>query len=144
MERINPVLSCIIELESALISGESVKSGIHSYINYSDSDELQSQCKVFLLAYENGQNIKHFNKAIKSDLRLSLFHLLHRGLGGEPISQYLKELKTFTIEQSEKDISQFMTVLPFKAMIPLFLFQLPALLILLFGPIVLSLQESFK
>lgn len=144
MERVNPVLECILDVEAALLSGESIRSGLIYFIKSSTSRDLQRQCKSFLIAYENGQDISKFNKNIKSDLKMSLFHLFERGLRGEPILEYLRHLKTFTIEQSEKDISQFLSVLPFKAMVPLFVFQLPALIMILFGPLIVNIQESFK
>lgn len=145
MERINPVLECITEVQSSLMSGESIKAGIVSYIKQGSSTALlQMQCKSFLILQESGQELSKLTSNIKSDLTISLFHLLERGLKGEPITEYLEELKHFTIEQSEKDIANFLSVLPFKAMIPLFLFQLPALLIILFGPLIVNLQESFK
>ncbi|MCH2533219.1 MAG: hypothetical protein MK008_02120 [Bdellovibrionales bacterium] len=145
MERINPVLECITEVQSSLMSGESIKAGVVSFIKQGTSTSLlHRQCKSFLIIHESGQELSKLTTNINSELTISLLHLLERGLKGEPIAEYLEELKQFTVEQSEKDIANFLSLLPFKAMIPLFLFQLPALLIILFGPLIVNLQESFK
>ena len=145
MERINPIIECITEIQSSLMSGESIKVGLASYIQQDSSmSRLQQTCKNFVALHESGQDVNKLVKGTKSEITKSLLLLLERGLNGEPVSEALQDLKEFTIDQSEKDIANFLTLLPFKAMIPLFVFQLPALLIILFGPLILSLQESFK
>lgn len=145
MERINPIIECITEIQSSLMSGESIKVGLISYIQQDSSmSKLQQTCKNFVTLYESGQDTNKVVKGAKSELTKSLLLLLERGFKGEPISEALQDLKEFTVDQSEKDIANYLTILPFKAMIPLFIFQLPALLIILFGPLILSLQESFK
>jgi hypothetical protein len=66
---------------------------------------------------------------------------ISRGLRGEPILTALKEYQLELIAQIDFEIDRQSALLPIKALVPLLLFQFPALLILAFGPLLERLNK---
>lgn len=72
----------------------------------------------------------------------ALFELIRAGLSGnkiyERVLEYEKELTAKCLDEIQKEID----LLPFKLMVPVLLFQFPAYLLLILGPIIQKFIES--
>ena len=97
-----------------------------------------------ILHIERGDSVRQSLQAEGiSDQKISitLRDLLVRGQSGEPILESLRELQLELIQQLEFEIDRQSALLPLKALIPLLLFQFPALLIMALGPLLASLYK---
>ena len=134
MENLAPPLSCVLELQSAAGNGESIRTGFLSYLSQFD-DEFSRLGRKFLFAWDKGQNWQKLIQEEKSSYRRILLELIAAGLSGMSIQAQLKEVQIEIERGMELEIKKHIDLLPLKMMVPLLLFQFPAFLILLFGPI---------
>lgn len=81
-------------------------------------------------------------KPFASHWQEAFWELLERGCGGQPISEALLQLQEEVEKAVDHELELHIAGLPFKALVPLLLFQFPAFLLLLLGPIVRELQRS--
>lgn len=79
---------------------------------------------------------------LSSLYRRSLLQILERGLRGEAVYSVLLQLETELVEACQEEISNKVARLPFILLIPLLLFQFPAFLMLLFGPLLQNFFHS--
>ncbi len=141
MENLAPPLVCLLELQSALSNGESIRTGLGKYINQSQ-DEFAVLSKKFLFAWDKGQNWGRIINVEKSSYRRILLELIASGLAGLSIQNQLKEIQIEIERGMDLEIKRHIELLPLKMMIPLLLFQFPAFLLLLFGPILNQLLKE--
>ena len=143
MDEIAPPLKCIACIEQALAEGKSVQTGLKNYIvhgkSLSDtrhfSYEVQELLQAFLMD-------KGFPKSpSKTIYRGILKDLLWSELKGQSIHQELQNLKEEILQACHADIKIFIDSIPLKSLIPLLLFQFPAFLMLLMGPILAQILE---
>ena len=141
MENLAPPLICLLELQSALANGESVRSGFLKYVSQS-KDEFSNLCKKFLFAWDKGQNWGRLIQDEPSSYRRILLELVAAGLSGLSIQNQLKEIQVEIERGMDLEIKRHVELLPLKMMVPLLLFQFPAFLLLLFGPILSQLLKE--
>lgn len=72
----------------------------------------------------------------KHTLSYELNLIIHRGLAGLPILKMLEDFHKRTLEKIDHQIEEHTKKAPFLAMIPLFIFQVPSLLLLFFYPLI--------
>lgn len=140
MDGLNPCLVLIGDVRRALESGESVRSALR--LHGSSGGELAGSCSRWLLLREKGGDTALVLKELRSSQRRALFRLLERGLRGEPIAGPLKDLEREVLEACRADMERHLALLPFKLMFPLLLLIFPALLILLFGPLLAAFSAG--
>lgn len=141
MENLAPPMICILELQSAFANGESIRTGFLKYIGQT-RDEFSDLSKKFLFAWDRGQNWGKLIQEEPSSYRRSLLELIAAGLSGQSIQNQMKEVQIEVERGMELEIKRHIEMLPLKMMIPLLLFQFPAFLILLFGPILNQLLRE--
>jgi hypothetical protein len=73
---------------------------------------------------------------IKSAMAFELSMILKRGLDGLPILKSLEDFHSRLYEKIDHLIEERTKKAPFKALIPLFLFQVPSLCLIFFYPLV--------
>lgn len=135
MENLADPLVLLIFVKRSLDRGESVRAGIENFIRDSGSSwriEVQSWLSRRDLRLEN----ERVYQKVSLQRRI-LLETLDRGLEGQSILPTLVSLQDEMVEVCEMQIYTHTQVLPFKLMVPLFVFILPSLLILLFGPLIL-------
>ncbi len=140
MENLAPPLSCVLEILSATANGESIRTGFLSYLSHFN-DEFSILGRKFLFAWDKDQNWQKLIQDEKSSYRRILLELVAAGLSGMSIQNQLKEVQIEIERGMDLEIKRHIDLLPLKMMVPLLLFQFPAFLILLFGPI---LSQFFK
>ena len=140
MDCLAPPLNAVLQIQLKIKNGQSIRSAIQFHVKDFPHCSFATQMGVWLFCLETG---KPFTEPIKKTYRKTLLDILHRGLKGEPVlcalQEFEDELKTAALQDLEQQIQK----LPFIALIPLFLFQVPAFFLLLLAPLLLELQNSF-
>jgi hypothetical protein len=134
MENMNPALSLLIFVRRSLERGQSVKTGILEFIR-ADRNSFSEDVSTWFSLWQQGLPTAAILQKQESSYRRILLQTLERGLQGESIYSYLQSFEEEFIEACEASLSQSLGRLPFILLIPLLLFQLPAFLALLFGPL---------
>lgn len=145
MEGLSPPLKCLIEVQTALRNGEVVRVGLTRYLESTRAqDEFAANLRRFLFAWEQGQNWRAAIAGVRSPHRRALLDLIATALSGQPIQAHLDELRVELVQATEVEISRHLELLPIKMLVPLLLFQFPAFLLLLFGPLLSRLLEEIS
>lgn len=142
MEGLAPPLELLFCVKYSIEQGRSVKAGVLVYTQKAN-DEFASFVTRWLSCLYQGGDPVEVTSEIRSLHRRVLLQLLERGLRGESIYGPLCLLEEELVEACHEEIAQKVAKLPFYLMIPLLLFQFPAFLILLFGPLLQNFFTSF-
>lgn len=143
MEGLNPSLKCLIEIQSALHNGEPIRAGVMRYLASSAVDcDFSAAIRRFLFAWDQGQDWRAVIRSIQSPHRRALLELVSSALAGQPIQAHLEELRSEIVSAAHAEIGRHLEILPIKMLIPLLLFQFPAFLLLLFGPVLGRLLQE--
>ena len=148
MEGLAPPLKCLIEVQAALQNGETVQKGLTKYLGFAslskERDPFALQLRRFLFAWDQGQDWRALIAELSSPQRKALLELIATGLAGQPILSHLEELKLELMEACQADIDHHLELLPIYMLAPLLLFQFPAFLLLLFGPLLARLLQELS
>lgn len=141
MESMNPALGLLFAVKRSLERGQSVKIGVIEYLKDQKGDFV-TEVSTWFSYWQQGLPTQALLQKQTSSYRRVLMHTLERGLNGEPIYNYLVSLEEEIIKACETSLSSSLGRLPFLLLIPLLLFQLPAFLALLFGPLLSQFFEA--
>lgn len=141
MESVAPPLLLLLAVKRVIEKGEPVKSGILNYVRKERGD-FPALVTRWLSILQQGQDPRPLVISVKSLYRQTLLDVLERGLRGEAIYALLNQMEEEIISACEEEISSRIARLPFFMMIPLLLFQFPAFLVLLFGPLLKNFFHS--
>lgn len=141
MEGLAPPLALLLSVKRSIEKGESVKVGILAYLKR-HSGEFPEVVTQWLALLQQGQDPRVCLQALSSIYRRSLLQILERGLQGEAIHGILIRLEQEFIEACHEEITKKLSLLPFLILVPLLLFQFPAFLLLLFGPLLKNFFHS--
>lgn len=142
MENIVPPLKLIWCVRKAVEKGNSVKIGLHDYLNQ-EQDSWQEDISKWLLMQQQGISTHLLINSQKTVVRKQILLTLDRGLKGESIHKNLVSLEDEVLEQIEIQIQEQLGRLPYLMLVPIALFFFPACLILMLGPFILQLTSSF-
>ena len=142
MVSLAPPLQAVLEIRLHIESGLSVSRAVKTYIQASPEDSFAKELGLWLFAEETGGTFNTQN--LKSLYRKHLLDILKRGLKGEPVLEILEEYEKDLVEISKEDLEKHLQKLPFISLIPLLLFEFPALLIILIGPLFLNLLSVLQ
>jgi hypothetical protein len=134
MESLNPTQALVLALKFGLERGNSVGHSSRAFLKEPEN-KLTAVVGQWLVLRELGQNPEILLKNVKSPYRQAILRILDRGLLGETIYPALVLAETEINESVTAEIDAFLSLLPLKMLIPLLLFQFPAFLLLLFGPL---------
>lgn len=141
MEGVAPPLELLMRVKRSVEKGQSVKQGIFHYIKHSDG-EFALAVTHWLGLLQQGQDPQSYLQTVSSLYRRTLLQVLERGLRGEPIHAVLLRMEEEMVEACQEELANRIAQLPFLMLIPLLLFQFPAFLLLLFGPLVQNFFHS--
>jgi hypothetical protein len=142
MEGLAPPLELLIVVKSALECGESVRTGIKKFLTSNQSEFAQIVSR-WLFAMDQNAKPQDIVKSLSSSHRQALLRVLEQGLRGQTIMGLLVELEKEINDACAREIEQFIALLPIKLLVPLLLFQFPAYLILLLGPLIKQFLGAF-
>lgn len=149
MEDLAPPLELLLAVKSSIEKGKSIQDGIKRYLVAQNSHPLAHQSFVtvtrqwFLLIER--QTVTHELVAgVKSIYRRQVLHLLEKGMKKEPIYNQILILEHEIYQACEREIQEKLIKLPYLVMIPVLFFQFPALLTVIFGPLLQNFIESLR
>lgn len=149
MVRLPWILRLLMFLRISLVEGKSVKWAVEDFLKIEKGRDLLKFRKWLIhrnLATSDGginqnQNYKNENAFLWTAQEQALLYIIDRGLGGEPISNALRELETEMIENCRTDIERFASKLPVYLMAVLACLAFPALMLLMIGPLLTDLMR---
>lgn len=139
MENLAEPLVLLIFVKRSLERGESVRSGLEQFLQNSPVNSL-SDWRPEVQNWLSRRDLRLSNDSLYKNMglyRRILLETLDRGLEGQSLLPTLVTLQDEMVDICETQIHHHTQTLPFKLMIPLFVFILPAFLILLIGPLLL-------
>lgn len=142
MESVNPTLKLIWVVKKSIENGSSVRSGIKNYLN-SETDPWKKTLMNWQMRLDQGNAVTDVLQSQKSPYRRQLLLILERGLRGEAILPVLAQLESETQEKVEMDLEEYTARVPYLLLLPLCVFLFPACLILMLGPFILQLMQTF-
>lgn len=142
MESLNPTLKLIWQVKKSVEKGQSVRSGIRNYLQ-TETDPWKKVLTIWQIKLEQGHDVSDVVQSQKSPYRKQLLMILEKGLKGEAILPILSQLEKETQEKVEMDLEEYTARVPYILLLPLCLFLFPACLILMLGPFILQLMQSF-
>lgn len=143
MEKLPGPLLLLQQIIYTLETGSSMRKCLFEYIKI-EKNEFKNQLEIWINLVDRGQSTDFFLISIKSPDRQQLFIILEQGLKGHSILSSLKQIETEFFEKCDEQIDTYLTLLPFKMLIPLMCFILPAFLIMIAGPSFMKLAELLK
>lgn len=141
MESIAPPLVLLAAVKRAMEKGQPVRQGIQGYLKTNEGDFAKMVTRWWALL-QQGQETIFLLRELQSLHRQVLLQLLERGLAGESIYNALLQLESELIEACQDELANKIARLPFLLLVPLLLFQFPAFLLLLFGPLLQNFFHS--
>lgn len=141
MEGLAPPLELLACVKRSVEKGQSVKQGILIYIKKGQGDFVTVVTR-WLGLLQQGHDTRDCIQGVASIQRRTLLQILERGLLGESIHAVLLRLEEEIIEACHDELTNKISQLPFLMLIPLLLFQFPAFLMLLFGPLLKNFFHS--
>lgn len=142
MEDIANSYHFVLVLKEDILSGMSIRQCIRSYVDLWPNDFSKVLLK-WLVSLENGtlESFYQTHSSISS-FEKALFHLLEQANKGASILNSLEGLEQEMKTASLLQIDEHLGKLPYKLIVPLLLFQFPALLLLILGPLLLHLIKE--
>ncbi|MBE8162632.1 MAG: hypothetical protein HAW63_01425 [Bdellovibrionaceae bacterium] len=128
------ILSCTSYITLSLKQGVYLKLSLNTWV-FENSDAFALELREFLQHWESGASLDALIKKKSSYLKSSFFELLHFGLQGRSVYAPLKALEKELFEEAWRQAHRQLSKLPYIMLVPLLFFQLPAFLLLLFGPL---------
>ncbi len=122
--------------------GKALRDAIQDVIRVSKGP-LQTTLKEWHQEYSSGKEVGHIHQRFHYVENTSLFTLLEYGLQGYPILQNLETLKIEVAERVRTRTEQRLLALPYKMMIPLFIFFFPALMWSFLAPFLREMLNGF-
>lgn len=142
MEGVAPPLELLMCVKRSIEKGQSVKQGVLQYVKKGEG-EFPTVVTRWLALLQQGQDTRECLSVLSSLHRRTLLQILERGLRGESIHGVLMRLEEELVEACHEEITNKIAQLPFIMLIPLLIFQFPAFLMLLFGPLLQNFFHSF-
>ena len=142
MESVAPPLELVMALKSSLESGDSLRVGLVQYLRRSKSLFAEDVAR-WLVTFDRGGDIEGILSEIQSPYRRAILRICGQGLRGQSVLPSLKEIEEELKDATERELQSFISMLPIKLLLPLLLFQFPAYMILLLGPLLRRFLGSF-
>lgn len=142
METIAPPLYVVLHLQLEMANGYSFRESLRRLLSFNDHDDFVALLREWSVRKSHNQSTQMLARRLSSPYRRALLDLFERGWIGEPILEPLQSLEAEIRTACESELDQFISTLPFRAMIPLLLLQFPAYLLLLLGPMLTELTHQ--
>lgn len=132
-----PLLRAIREVRWHLGAGHGMNEAVRAYLE-NNGDEMAARVRKRWAQRTQGAISEPFT----SFREQAFWELLARGAAGQPTAEPLRALEDEARAAAESELELHVSTLPFKLLIPLLLFQFPAYLILLLGPMLRELTRQ--
>jgi hypothetical protein len=138
MENISPQLRLILTVKFGLQNGMSVRQSIIFFLQQPSIGPFQTVLEAWFYAIEAHQT--QFQPKKIDLLTETLLQTLEKGLKNQPIFEMLHQLEEEVLLRDEIYLQRQIAILPMKSLIPLLLLQVPALMIMIFVPMLRMLR----
>lgn len=142
MDPLAPPLKAVLEIRLQIENGTSIMESIRCFTKKYPEDSFAKNLGLYFFQKEMGKS-PSFNFDDKPYRQL-LCTILARGLEGEPILEHLKEFEADLCIATHEDLEKHIQKLPFLSLIPLMLFQFPAFILILLGPLLIDLLTALQ
>lgn len=143
MEDLAPPLHSVVSIRMNLECGLSFRLSLLKVIEASN-DTFHSDLKEWVFLLDQGRDPSPVRRRQKSFYRIMIMDLYLEGLRGHAVVPVLKEIEKELWEVSLLEIEREAGRLALISLIPVFLFMLPAMLILVFGPLLSQVVETLS
>lgn len=141
----NALFEILNGLRMQFAQGHSIQAALDNILS-TRTDPYSQDLIIWLKRRRAGQAtsdiVSRLPLLTKTGVRKSFLHIMDCGFQGSPIDGPLEELQAEFAFQIENQIERRLQLLPIKLILPLVLFILPSLLILIIGPLFLSLTKG--
>lgn len=144
MEDLAPPLELLLAVKSSIEKGKSIQEGIKRFYTSSGDEPFARTTRQWLVLLERQMPTNDIVGAQKSVYRRQLLQLLERGIRKEPIYNQILILEQEVFQACEREIQEKLIKLPYLVMVPVLFFQFPALLAVIFGPLLQNFVESLR
>ncbi len=136
-----PLLRALRELRWTMSAGKSMNEAFQLYLERTQDDLASRLRQLWILKNQSG-NISYTPERLPTYFQRAFWQLVERGCRGEPAMDALNALESEVQAAAQAELDDHIATLPFKVLIPLLLFQFPAYLLLLLGPLLRELQRQ--
>ena len=140
MDALAPPLKALLYIKLKIQSGLSVRESIREYTQENLHCGFAKDLSLWLFQMEAGAKVN--TTAFQKTYRKMLIEILSQGLEGAPILKSLTALEDELVLASKMDMDKQLKKLPLMTLLPLLFLQLPAFLLLVFGPLVMELLDQ--
>lgn len=134
-----PLLTAVREIRWRISSGRSMREAMRMHLDRTHNSFAQTLREWWTLkAQGRPAGLEKF----KTHYQRAFLSLVDRGCAGQPTLEHLTALETEIERAAESELELHVATLPFKMLVPLLLFQFPAYLILLLGPVLRELTRQ--
>lgn len=148
MEDLAPPLELLMCVKSSIEKGKSIQEGIKRYFNSrkngSNEESFARSTRQWFVLIERQMPTQELVSGLPSMYRRQVLHLLEKGIKKEPIYNQILILEHEIYQACEREIQEKLIKLPYLVMIPVLFFQFPALLAVIFGPLLQNFIESLR
>lgn len=149
MEDLAPPLELLLIVKSSIEKGKSIQDGIKRYLGTQSGHTFAKQSFVmttrqWFLLIERQRGTHEVTAGVRSIYRRQVLQLLEKGIKKEPIYNQILILEHEIYQACEREIQEKLIKLPYLVMIPVLFFQFPALLTVIFGPLLQNFIESLR
>ncbi len=136
-----PILSAVREVRWRMTSGRSMNEALRAHLLESHSVFSQRLREWWALKSQDCLPKNHAHQ-FDSPYQRAFLELIERGCAGQPTLDHLTALEQEIELAAHAELESHVAALPFKVLIPLLVFQFPAFLILLLGPLLRELGQQ--
>lgn len=144
MEDLAPPLELLMSVKSSIEKGKSIQDGIKRYLSVPGDPIFVRSVRQWYMLTERQMPTQELVGAISSIYRRQVLQLLEKGIKKEPIYNQILILEHEIYQACEREIQEKLIKLPYLVMIPVLFFQFPALLAVIFGPLLQNFIESLR
>ncbi len=130
-------------MKRSLFQGKSLRDALLLYIS-EEPKGFAASLAIWLNYFESNSLAVLPDLQLSSDYQKSLLVCFEAGMNGQPIQVQLEQLTQEVEAASLLEIDAHIASLPLKALLPVFLFQFPAFLLLIFGPVLSQLLNGVQ
>jgi hypothetical protein len=132
MESVSPQLRLIMAIKFGFQNNVSLRQSLIAFIQQPPHDKFQMILRSWFRSLEVNKKAAEMPKI--DFLTQILLYTLEKGLENQPILEMLNQLEEEVIMRDEIFLQRQIALLPMKSLIPLLLLQVPALMIMIFIP----------
>ena len=136
-----PLLTAVQTLRLGIGGGRSPRDVFRCYLD-ENNDELAAEYRELWIAMTANVPVDRRPRGPRGMYARAFWDLANRGFAGEPIAGALAALEDEIARAARAQLELHVATLPFKMLIPLLLFQFPAHLLLLLGPMMRDLTKT--